>query len=87
MSEAASRLGSRAVRGGPAVPLRVDTWPGRRGRPVRRGGRAAWVARAAWGACGVGGACDVGGGAIIDLRAHFKVFFCRRWFLIFLPYV
>jgi hypothetical protein len=38
----------------------------------------------ACGVCGVGGVCGV---AIIDLRAHFKVFFCRRWFLIFLPYV
>jgi len=65
VSEAASCLGSRAVRVGPAVPL--------------LGGH---VARAG-GVIG-GGVCGV---AIIDLRAHFKVFFCRRWFLIFLPYV
>jgi hypothetical protein len=43
---------------------------------------AARAACAAW-----GGVCGVCGVAIIDLRAHFKVFFCRRWFLIFLPYV
>lgn len=74
MSEAASCLGSRAVRVGPAVPLLG-------GHVARAGGV---IGGGACGVCGVGGVCGV---AIIDLRAHFKVFFCRRWFLIFLPYV
>jgi len=74
VSEAASCLGSRAVRVGPAVPLLG-------GHVARAGGV---IGGGACGVCGVGGVCGV---AIIDLRAHFKVFFCRRWFLIFLPYV
>lgn len=80
MSEAASCLGSRAVRVGPAVPL-LGGHVARAGGVI--GGGVCGVCGAC-GVCGVGGVCGV---AIIDLRAHFKVFFCRRWFLIFLPYV